>query len=75
MVPMSVSLKLLQMNLIVNLIVKRQKLQTLTAASSRDSMWRGSKNGKILNFQRLIFCIFSRNLSRISKENHLSKKK
>ena len=30
--------------------LKRQILQTLTAASWRDSMLRGLKNGKILNF-------------------------
>ena len=58
MVPMSVSLKLLQTNLIVNLIFKRQNLQTLTAASWRDSMWRGSKNGKMLNFQHNFFVFF-----------------
>ena len=36
--------------LVINLIFKRQNLQTLTAASWRDSMWRGSKNVNILSF-------------------------
>ena len=42
----------------INLIFKRQNLQTLTAASWWDSMWRASKNGKILNFLYWLFVHF-----------------
>ena len=42
----------------VNLIFKRQNLQTLTAASWRDSMSRGSKNRKIFNFLHWFFVHF-----------------
>ena len=61
--------------LIVNLSFKRQNLQTLTTAS-----WRAVRcivGQKLENFKlpTLIFCLISRNPSRISKENHISKKK
>ena len=59
--------------LIVNLIFKRQNLQTLTAASWRNSMWRGPKMAKFLT-SYIDFLFIFRNLSRIRKENHLSTK-
>ena len=46
--------------IIVNLIFKRQNLQTLTTASWLDSMWRGPKKWENFKLPTLIFLfIFS----------------
>ena len=62
----------LVMSLKGNVIFKQQNLQILTAASWQDvalvEKWENFK------LPPSTFCSFFRNLSRIRKENHLSKK-
>ena len=61
--------------LIVNLIFKRQNLQTLTTASWQAVLCGVGQKWENFKLPTLIFCLFSRNPSRVSKENHISKKK